>query len=205
MTSITCPSTSSSRRATRMSANLGKHPGARTYGCSTRLAHARRPRGRIRVVWARVVRGTELKAVLGMVLALVAGLAVVAGSAPPVTAQEWPAAQGCKVSYWKQRANLESWGATGYSPSDKIRGRLRPQDLRQDDVAAGHEAGRRLKGQGPWSGDCCRSAQLRFAWHLVRNANRERVPDVARRGHNLLQKRPQGRSNQQMALPLQSR
>ena len=55
-----------------------------------------------------------------MVLALVAGLAIVAGSAPPVTAQEWPAAQGCKVSYWKQRANLESWRATGYSPSDRF-------------------------------------------------------------------------------------
>ena len=138
MTSITCPSTSSSRRATRMSAHPGQHPGARTDGWSTRLPTHGVHQGASERCGRELVRGTELRAVLGMVLALVAGLAIVAGSAPPVTAQEWPAAQGCKVSYWKQRANLESWGATGYSPSDKIRGRLRPQDLRQHDVAAGH-------------------------------------------------------------------
>ena len=54
-----------------------------------------------------------------MVLVLVVGLTLVAGSALPVTAA-WPEAQGCDVSYWKQRANLSSWGATGYSPSDKF-------------------------------------------------------------------------------------
>ena len=54
-----------------------------------------------------------------MVLAFAIGLSVLAGSALPATAA-WPEAQGCEVGYWKQRAHLASWGATGYSPRDKF-------------------------------------------------------------------------------------
>ena len=56
---------------------------------------------------------------MGMVLAFAIGLTVMAGSALPVSAA-WEEAQGCTVGYWKQRANLASWGATGYSPIDKF-------------------------------------------------------------------------------------
>jgi hypothetical protein len=63
------------------------------------------------------------------VVAFAIGLTVMAGSALPVTAA-WEEPEGCNVGYWKQRAHLPNWGATGYSPTDKFSAVFRANTFR---------------------------------------------------------------------------
>ena len=103
-----------------------------------------------------------------------------AGSAPPVAAQEQPVAQGCNVSYWKERANLESWRATGYSPSDRFRAVFRRdtfgnmtlrQVLRQD-------GGSKVRALGRDVVAGLLNAASPGIWYALRTVNEERTVPV---------------------------